>query len=429
VARQLTHLADRRLSPVLTALAADEPVLALHGPRAVGKSTLLRIFAGQHNVPVIDLDDPATRDAVAANLRAAIDEHAPVCIDEYQHVPDVLDAIKARLNREGSMPGTAVLTGSTRHDALPRTAQALTGRVHFLTIWPLSQGEIDGITEDLVVELRKDPAATVAALPSSTTVRAEYVDRVCAGGFPIALQRSGASRDRWFDDYLRQSVERDALELVRVRQRQVLRELLDRMAGQTGQVLNLARAADGLAVERKTVEQYARLLEDLFLVQRLPAWGKTLRSRAAASPKIHVVDSGLAARLLRLGPTKLASLDPTALTEFGNLLETFVVGELRKQVSWLDEDVTIGHWRTRDGDEVDFVVEFDDGRVIAFEVKASERVSGADFRGLRKLREAVGERFLAGIAFTTGTRSYTYEDRLHVLPVDRLWRSIRASTP
>src|SRR5207248_8686443 len=90
--------------------------------------------------------------------------------------------------------------------------------------------------------------------------------------------------------------------------------------------------------------------------------------------------------------SQAGSLDPTALAEFGNLLESFVVGELRKQASWLDEPVTSGHWRTHDGDEVDLVIEFDDGRVLAFEVKANERVSGEDFRGLGKLRDALGDR-------------------------------------
>jgi uncharacterized protein len=230
----------RRLLPILDDLSRQEPVIALHGPRAVGKSTLPQAFAVTRRVPVLDLDDNAIRDSVLANPGLAIGEHTPICLDEYQRAPLVLDAIKARLNREGSPPGVAVLTGSTRHDALPRTAQALTGRLHVMTIWPLSQGEIGGTFEDLLTALRNDPAAAVAAHPTSTTTRAEYVDRVCAGGFPLALRRDGAARNRWFDGYIDQSIERDAAELARIRQRQVLRDLLERLAGQTGQVLNLS---------------------------------------------------------------------------------------------------------------------------------------------------------------------------------------------
>lgn len=418
-------IAERRLNAILSDRARVEPVIALHGPRSVGKSTTLAAFARSWDVPVIDLDDPATRDAVLANATSALGQYTPVCLDEYQRAPEILDALKARLNREGAQPGTAVLTGSTRHDTLPRTAQAMTGRLHTMTIWPLSQGEIDGTIEDLVHALRTDPAAVPAAHPSSHTTRPEYAHRVCAGGFPLALRRAtGAARNRWFDDYVTQSIERDALELSRVRQRQLLRELLGRLAGRTCQMLNLTSAGAGLALSRATLEEYTRLLEDLFLLERLPAWGKTLRARAVASPKIHVVDSGVAGRLLRVGADRLTGLDPTTLTEFGNLLETFVVGELRKQVSWLDEPATVGHWRTHDGDEVDYVVEFDDGRVLAFELKANERISGGDFKGLRALREILGDRFVAGVVFGTGSRSYVHSDRLYVLPVDRLWRPV-----
>jgi predicted AAA+ superfamily ATPase len=412
---------ERRVLAVLSGHLADEPVIALHGPRSVGKSTLLQAFAGTRDVEVVDLDDPEVLDAVIANPTLAVNGPAPMCIDEYQKAPELLDALKARLNREGATPGTAVLTGSTRHDAIPRTAQALTGRLHVLTILPLSQGEIGGQREDLLERLIADPDGVVATLSRSSTGRADYVRRVCAGGFPLALRRSGPARARWFDDYARSSVERDAVELGRIRQRKVLARLLERLAGQTAQILNVAAATGGLDADRKTIDGYVRLLEDLFLVQTLPAWGTTLRARAVKHPKIHMVDSGLAARLLRCSEAKLATLEPSALTEFGHLLETFVHGELRKQASWLEEPLSFGHWKA-DDDEVDVVLELDDGRILAFEVKANQRVSAADLRGLRKLREALGARFVAGVALSTGSRSYTAEERLHVLPIDRLWR-------
>lgn len=387
---------------------------------------MLRRFAIERGVEVIDLDELVIRDAATASPGATVGGVKPVCVDEYQHVPEVLDALKARTNREGAAPGTAVITGSTRQNALPRAAQSLTGRLHSLVLWPLSQGEIARVSEDLLASLHTAPEETVATYPRSDTTREEYAVRICTGGFPLALTRTEPDRNRWFDDYVRQCVERDALELTRIQQRQALADLLARLAGQTAQVLNISKAASSLEMNRKTVEGHIALLEDLFLVTRLPAWGRTLAARATSSPKAHVIDSGLAARLLRIGPAKLATLDSAVLTDFGHLLETFVVGELRKQVSWLDSPATIGHWRTSDGDEIDLVVEFDDGSVIAFEVKAGERVAKKDFRGLSRLRDVLGSRFQAGIAFSTGSRSYTYDDRLHVLPVDRLWRPVRA---
>ena len=424
----LESTVPRRVSGLLKDLVQTEPVIALHGPRSVGKSTVLHGFAAEAGCSVLDLDDVAVREAVVGNVTSIVSGHAPVCVDEYQRVPDILDALKARLNREGSLPGTAVITGSTRQDALPATAQALTGRLHSLTIWPLSQGEIAGVREDLLESLWADPTNTIAKLATSTTTRADYVERVCAGGLPLALRRPRAARARWFDDFVRASVERDALELSRIRERQAMSELFALVAAQTGQLLNVSAAAAKVGVARPTVEGHLRLLEDLFLIVRLPAWGKTLRSRVSVKPKVHVVDSGLAARLLRLSPDKLSGLDPASLTDFGHLLETFAVGELRKQASWLEQPVTLGHWRTSDGVEVDVVIEGDDGTVLAFEVKVSERALGSDFRGLSQLRETLGQRFVAGIILTTGTRSYTYDDRLHVLPIDRLWTPALTAT-
>ncbi len=424
MAGRISTQVPRRLEPVVDRLLDVEPVVALHGPRSVGKSTLLAQVARGRGAVVLDLDDPATQEAASADPASAVAAPAPICIDEYQHVPELLSAIKSRLNREGSLPGTALLTGSIRQDALPRTAEALTGRVHHLTIWPLSQGEIIGVEENLLPRLLADPDAVIGAYGKSDTGRDEYAAIACAGGFPLALRRGSADRARWFSDYITQSVERDVRELAHIRDRQLLRDVLNRLAGRTASILDVSKAMAGLPGERRTLENYIRLLEDLFLVRRLPAWGTTLASRTGRSPKVHVVDSGLASHLLGITPAKVTPANPSASTEFGHVLETFVFGELSKQASWLDEAVSMGHWRTRDGAEVDIVLEFSDGAVLAFEVKSGERLSRSDSRGLRALRDLLGPRLVAGIMLTTGARSYTLDDRIHVLPIDRLWRPI-----
>ena len=398
----------------------DEPVVLLEGPRSVGKSTVLQAIARQLDGEVLDLDDIATREAVLTDPATMVAGSGLVCVDEYQRAPIVLDAIKAELNRS-SRPGRFVLTGSARHESLPVAAQALTGRLHRMTLYPLSQSELEGVGVNLLALLFGEPSTAMAGRPSTTT-REEYTERIARGGFPLALARSSAAaRHRWFDDYVRLTLERDVRELSRVRQARDLPSLLERLAGQSAQVLNISSAAESTGLDVNTARDYIRLLQAVFLIHQLPAWGKTLTSRSSATPKVHVLDSGVATRLLRLTPEKLARRDSTSLTEFGHLLETFVVGELMKDASWMEGITGIGHWRTYDGDEVDLVVERDDGAVIGFEVKAAARVPGEDFRALRKLRDAVGESFIAGVVLYTGARSYTYEGRLHAMPIDRLW--------
>jgi len=294
--QRMEGIVSRRLGPISLARFQEESVLLLQGPRSVGKSTLLRELAGNLGAAVLDLDDVATRDAVRADPATFVAGTEALCIDEYQHAPAVLDAIKAELNRDGR-PGRFILTGSARHENLPAAAQALTGRLHRLPVYPLSQGEVQGVEEALLVHLFLGQIGEATGR-SSATSRDEYIERIVAGGFPIPLSRPSApGRARWFDGYVRLTLERDVRELARVEQAAVLPRLLERLAGQTGQVLNVARAASDLNVSERTADNYLRLLEAVFLVYRLPAWGTTLTARASARPKIHVVDSGVAEAL------------------------------------------------------------------------------------------------------------------------------------
>ncbi|MGH3873762.1 MAG: ATP-binding protein [Pseudonocardiaceae bacterium] len=416
----LTGLVPRRLLPIIRERLQDEAVVVLHGPRSVGKSTLLRDLGRELGASVIDLDEPAVRDAVVADPTLFASAPPPVLVDEFQHAPELLDAVKAELNRD-LRPGRFVLTGSTSYTTLPRAGQALTGRAHVLPVWPLSQGEITGRRETFVERLIDRPAELTAPAPSRTT-RDQYVARVLTGGLPIALSRpAGPRRARWFADYVRLVVDRDVLDIRRVRQREVLPLLLRRLAAQTAGVLNVSDLARRVDLERTVVEDYVQLLEAVFLIHRLPAWGRTIGARAGRAPKVHLVDSGLAGALSGLTTDRVSSRDPALLTEFGHLLGTFVVGEILRQASWQDEPLTVSHFRTHDGTEVDVVVEGSDARVAAVEVKAGTQVRPADLRGLRLLRDRLGDRFVAGTVLHLGPHCYTIEDRILACPLDQLW--------
>ncbi len=232
---------------------------------------------------------------------------------------------------------------------------------------------------------------------------------------------SAVARQRWFDNYIELCLERISDDISNIRDMAGLRRLFHRLASQTGQVLNMTSAGAAAELKQKTAHNYTGLLESSFLIQRIPAWGTTLRARATRLPKLHVVDSGVAARLLGLSSDRLAGRDPTALQQFGHLLETFAVGEILKQASWMDHTPTVGHWRTRGGLEVDLVVELPDGAVVAFEIKAAGGWQARSGRGLQTLRDELGTRFKAGVAFHTGEWATYPQDRIYALPIDRLW--------
>lgn len=415
-----SEIRPRRLASVIPERMQEEPVVILTGPRTVGKSTLLAGLANQLDRPILDLDQPATRAAAAADPSFMVSGPGPVLVDEFQHVPELLDAIKAELNKD-NRPGRFVLTGSTHYSVLPRAAQSLTGRAHVIDVLPLSQGEIRHERERFVDLLGTDPEEVLRLDPRSS--RSEYVDRILTGGFPSMLHRQTVrSRASWFADYVDLVVMRDVLDIAKIRQREALPRLFRQLAAQTGQILNITKAGEQIGLDKSTTNRYSTLLEAAFMIHRLPAWGGSVGRPAVRHPKVHIIDSGLAAWLLGLSATKINARDPMALTDFGHVAETFAVGEIRKQLSWSETIVTASHLRTVTGDEVDLVLETWDGKVAGIEIKAGARVRDDDFNGLRLLRDKLGDRFVAGVLLNLGELSYRYADQLLVAPMCALWK-------
>jgi predicted AAA+ superfamily ATPase len=185
-------LIDRRILSIVEDRLTQAPVGVLQGARSVGKSTVLGELARRHDVEITDLDDVAVRLRVEASPSDAVRGPSPVCIDEYQHVPELLQALKAELNRQHDN-GRWLLTGSASFWGVPRGTQALTGRIELVEVMPFSQGELDGVREDFFDLALADPVALIAAR-RPITEREEYEQRVCRGGMPLAVHASGRQR-------------------------------------------------------------------------------------------------------------------------------------------------------------------------------------------------------------------------------------------
>lgn len=411
----------RHLAGTVAVRLDESPVVVLTGIRTVGKSTLLRECATERGVSITDLDDRSTLDQVLADPTLFVTGgNEPACIDEFQHAPDLLYAIKAELNVD-LRPGRYLLTGSTRYTMLPRAAEALTGRAHVMTVWPLSQGELRGRREKFIDTVMESPD-DLRSTTESTTSRDDYIQTILAGGMPIALAAATEdARARYFDDLVDLILLRDVLDIRRIRQRGVLQTLTRHLAARTGQVLNVADIANRIGHDARTLYDYVSLLESVFLVHRLESFGRTLGSRLAKSPKVHFIDSGLAANMLGVTRRKLELRKPSTLTEFGHVVETFAVNEILKQAAWSETSVVFSHLRTHGKREVDLVMEARDGRVAGIEIKAASTVTDSDFAGLRLMRDKLGDDFVTGVVINLGRRSYRYDDRLYVIAMDRLW--------
>lgn len=412
----------RHLAPVVADRMRWAPVVVVGGARTCGKTTMLAECAENHDVPLIDLDDPAMRQLIAQDVTGYLSRlPRPVCVDEFQHNLDLLDAIKTDLNR-GIRPGQYLLTGSTRFTTLPKASQSLTGRAHLMTLWPLSQGELCGHKESFLDVLLND-ARTLLTGDTAAADRETYENKVLLGGYPMAhMLVSSSDRRLWYRDLLELVIKRDLLSLREVRRRDQIADVVRALAGQTAQILNVSRLASQLGMSANSVAELVALLESVYIVHRLPAYGRTLTNRVGRTPKIHVVDSGFGASLLGVTERKLRAMRTEALAEFGHLVESFTVNELMKQAGWSKDNVEFFHFRTRDQKEVDLVIQADDGRVAAVEVKAGSKVKESDFAGMRLLREHLGDDFVGGALLNLGRLSYEFEPGLFVMPVDTLWR-------
>lgn len=167
----------------------------------------------------------------------------------------------------------------------------------------------------------------------------------------------------------------------------------------------------------RTIHRYLALLEEVFLIKRVPAWSRNLSTRAIGTPKLAFVDSGIAANLLDADARTLVRPD----SSLGPLLESFALMELSRQLTWSTERAELFHYRTKDKTEVDAVLENRRGRVVAIEVKASSTVRAEDFRGLRHLEERLGSDFRVGLVLYTGTQTLPFGPRLRAMPLSALW--------
>lgn len=406
-------LYPRNITPVINEALSDTPVVCLLGPRQVGKTTLIKQLLPDRRY--ITFDDAGLLDVARADpvgfLRSLPEQ---VILDEVQRVPELMPSIKMLVD-ENRSPGRFVLTGSANLLLLPRVQESLAGRMEVVRLHPLSELEKQRAGDSLLQSLLSGTIKT--DIKESGQVVEGTAKAVCSGGYPEPLSRTEKGVRRWYRQYLDAVIQRDVHDIADVRKEEELLRLLESLALQTANLLNVNNASRDLGLDRATIEKYITILERLFLVRRLPAWHRNRANRLVKMPKMHVVDSGLAAYLSHLTVTEWDSHS----SEFGGLLESFVVQQLICQAGWVDEGLGFSHYRDKDQVEVDLVVER--GRQVwGVEVKRSATVKNTDAKGLARLADQAGSSFQGGILLYSGTNCLPLSaPNCFAVPIDRLW--------
>ncbi len=397
-------------------------MVAITGPRQSGKSTLAEQVASDMGAGHITLDDAGPRAAANADPAGFIEQsELPLFIDEFQKAPALLEAIKSRVDRERRgnprAAGLFLLTGSANVWATLSIAESLAGRAERVPLWPLSQGEIHGKRERFIDLLFDSQVPSLSDIPPG---RGSIAEPLVTGGYPEMIARTDERRrSRWLQSYLEMILERDVQDIVkRAQQLDDLPQLLELAAARVGSLLDLTELGRAVQMKRDSVSRYLRLLELLFLVQRVPAWNRNIGQRLIKAPKLWLPDSGLVAQLTGYNAKRFEDLeDPFAGAQF----ENFVATELAKQATWAEREVGFHHFRTAGGREVDVVLEDRAGSLIGIEAKLGATPHERDFSGLVHLRDKLGAKFKAGVVLNTGSQTLPFGDRLWAAPVSALW--------
>lgn len=409
---------DQELDEILESL----PALAIEGPKGVGKTAT----ASRRAATIHRLDDPARLNLAEADPGRLLDEKKPILLDEWQRLPETWDLVRRAVD-EGASPESFLLTGSASPEGAGRHSEA--GRIPTIRMRPLTLAE--RLTDPPSVSLTELLSGNRSDLEGETSVGLEdYVDAILSSGFPGLRGASDRALRLQLDGYVERVVDRDFPELGHsVRNPAGLRRWMAAYAAATATTTSFEkiRAAatgdEGEQLSKDAARPYRAVLERLWLLDPVPAWQPTRShlSRLSAASKRHLADPALAARLL--GATRSGLLDNAELgppiprdgTLLGALFESLVTLCIRVYAQ-LAEAKT-GHLRTFSGNrEVDLIVEAQDKRVVAIEVKLKRTIRDDDTRNLRWLQETIGDELLDAIVVTTGEAAFRRPDGIGVVP-------------
>ena len=410
--RQLTHT-------ILDALQGF-PVVFVNGPRQAGKSTLVQSLAAEKwPAEYVTFDEASMLGAAEANPETFLRSYqGRVILDEVQMVPNLFRVFKvlvdeARLTEKSTANGRYLLTGSANILALPKLADALVGRMRVLTLYPLSALEVTGGRGDFLSSLSCN-----GFKPGTAKRQTPLVNVLKEATFPEITDQGASRRRQWFESYITTILQRDVRQVADIAKLGVLPNLLRILASRAGGLVNEADIARAIALNSVTAKNYRILLQMMFLTFDIPPWFRNIGKRLVKSGKGYIIDTSLLCHLQQINLEQVIVHDPHV---FGHILENFVASELIKQLSSSDDQANLYHFRTSDGKEVDFVLEYPNGTVAGIEVKARDEVSEKDFQGLKELQRKLDTDFICGLVLYRGVKTIAFGDRLWAVPVDAMW--------
>jgi len=412
------RILDDELDELMQGLAA----IALEGAKAVGKTAT----AAERATTIHQLDDPDQRAFAEVDPARLLEDPPPVLIDEWQFVPAVWDRVRRAVDADQS-PGRFLLTGSS--SGIERGTHSGAARIVTLRMRPLALAERLG--EPPTVSLAELLRGECPAIGGRSRLTLEdYTDEILRSGFPGLRQLPERAARAQLDAYLGRIVDREFPELGHVvRNPARLRRWMAAYAAATAtatsfeKIRSAATGGENEKPAKETSQAYRDVLERLFILDELPGWqhSRNYIRQLALPPKHHLADPALAARLLGANRDRLLAGEspgpsvPRDGSLLGALFESLVTLSVRVYAQ--PAEARVGHLRTKGGrHEIDLIVERDDGKVVALEVKLGMTPRDEETKHLVWLRQELGDDLLDTVVVTTGRDAYRREDGIAVVP-------------
>lgn len=387
----------RALARVIRRAMKTFPAIVVTGPRQSGKTTLLRmLFAKTHRF--VSLEDPDMRVRAKEDPLHFLEQYAPpVLIDEIQYVPELLSYIKTRID-EKRRPGQWLFTGSQNFVLMEGISQSLAGRVAVLSLLPFSYAERIGLGEATMGLSDWLKGMSLEKQAEDQTSLAEVILR---GNYPEIASRRAVDRRLWFSSYIATYLERDVRSLAQIGDLSQFERFLRLCAVRTGQILNLSDLARDVGISVPTAKRWISLLETGYQIFLLYPYYQNIGKRLVKSPKIYFNDTGLASFLLGLHDRESLLHSPT----IGNLFETLIITDVWKRALHAGEAPALYYLRTRDGLEIDLVIESRQ-KLHLFEIKSAMTLWPKHASSLLRMKNEIRDSFAAGAVISMSPKNF-----------------------
>ena len=413
---------NRTLEKIVKKTIGNFPVIAITGPRQVGKTTLLEYLSQNmyEKVNYVSLDDLLLRSQANEDPELFLRTHeTPLIIDEFQYAPKLLNYIKIKVDemrkntlfKNQDSKTLYFLTGSQVFSAMKNITESLAGRIAILDLYGLSSRELNGLEEKIFIP---DISLLKEKKKTKKVSTLELFEKIINGSYPELNSNSSLNREVFYQSYIKTYIERDVRDLIKVKDETKFIKFLSSVAARTGYEYNASLIANDIEIDSKTVDEWMSILVNTHLVFLLNSYSNNTVQRVIKRPKIIFMDTGLACFLA--GFLTPETLEKSSYS--GQIFENYIISEIIKSYTnnGYDAHRHLYYYRDKEKRKIDLIIVYNNV-VYPVEIKKSAnpgREAFKNFEVVKKFNLQVG----TGVVLCMINEILALEEDRYFVPIE-----------